>query len=188
MTTLTYRGLPCCTCQAEWFPAFEAELVARGLPVPRLMQLIGDAKASAKVHTSGGCADWDSIDVEIAAVARMMGAPATWVRDGSRDSFYDNQHTHSGLRGCVHMASGGLAQIKEVDVGGDGLLGGVADDPRLRDFLNRRTWRQGIEWHRLQDLRRARIAKIEKARARRAKARAVVQSTTRFINRLKALI
>lgn len=190
MTTLTYRGLPCCSCQAEWFPAFEEELREQGIitGVLTLAQLIGDAEDSAKVHTGGGCADWWETDIRISQVARSMGAPATWPRTGARDSFDDNRHTHSGLRGCPHMAPGALAQIREVDRGGDGLLGDVPDHPDLRNFVNRRSWKQGIQWHREQQVRRRRIAKLKAARARRAKWRRWSRRATDNINRLKSLI
>lgn len=164
-TTLFVRGLPACSCQVKWFPVFETELMQLNIidrPL-RLAQLIGDAKASAKVHTGGGCADWWETDIRIAQIAREMGAPATWPR--TTGSFADNQHTHSGIRGCPHMASGGLAQIREVDLGGDGLLGTAPDDPRLSPHLNGRTWQEGIAWAKRRQRIRAINAKIAEARA-----------------------
>lgn len=164
MSTSTVLGLPACSCQVAWFPPFLAELKARDLIESDadlgVVQLIGDAAASAKVHTKGGCADWRNADVRIATVAREMGAPATWLR--TTGSFVDNKHCHSGLRGCPHMAAGGLAQIAEVDKGGDGLVGTVPDDPRLKPFLNTRTWQEGIAWHREQ----ARLRAIERLNGR----------------------
>lgn len=169
MTTkiFRHRGFPCCSCQKLWFPAFEAELLARGLPVPQIAQLIGGAVASANTHATGGAADWWGVNVEVAATARMMGAPATWVR--STGSFADNKHTHSVLRGCPHLHPSAQAQIREVDAGGDGLIGNAADPPPLKDYLNQRTWQEGIAWHRALERRRARSMKIRRAKERKAK-------------------
>jgi hypothetical protein len=160
MTQLTYRGLPCCSCQAEWLPVFEEELRQLGLIESELTlaQLIGGAKASAGVHLGGGNADWWETNIEIAKIAREMGAPATWQR--ITGSFAKNQHTHSGLRGCPHMTPAGLDQIDEVDQGGDGLLGSALDDPRLVPHLNKRTWRQGVRWAKARQLERARLVTV----------------------------
>lgn len=158
--TLTYRGRPCCACQAAWLPVFEKELVDLGLIKKELTiaQLIGGAAASAGVHTDGGMADWWETDVEIAKVARQMGAPATWLR--TTGSFANNRHTHSGLRGCPHMNASARAQITEVDAGGDGLLGDAPDDPRLKAFVNKRTWREGVAWATERQLHRQRLITI----------------------------
>jgi hypothetical protein len=157
MTQQTYRGLPCCSCQAEWLPVFEQELRERDLikDTLHLAQLIGGAEKSKGVHLGGGCADWWETDVRIAQVAREMGAPATWPRTGVK--WIGNEHTHSGLRGCPHMTDAARQQVIEVDKGGDGLLGDVADPLVLRPFHNDRNWRQGIAWAKRQQLRRAKL-------------------------------
>lgn len=188
MTFIIYRGLPACPCQGRWFPVFEQELRELGIITAplRLAQLIGDAKDSAKVHTLGGCADWWETDVRIAQIAREMGAPATWTR--TTGSFADNQHTHSGLRGCPHMASGGLAQIREVDAGGDGLLGTAPDDPRLKPYLNTRSWEDGIAWAKRRQRIRALNAKIDAAQAEKAAATARIEADQAIKAKLTAKI
>jgi hypothetical protein len=52
----------------------------------------------------------------------------------------------------------------------------------------KRTWREGITWHKEQSLRRKRIAKLEATRARRAKWRRWSKRATANIERLKSLI
>lgn len=185
MTTKIFwhRGFPCCRCQKLWFPAFEAELLARGLPVPPLAQLIGGAVASANTHATGGAADWWGVNVEVAATARMMGAPATWIRETG--SFADNKHTHSVLRGCTHLHPSAQAQIREVDSAGDGLVGNTPDDPRLKDFRNDRTWQEGIQWHKAQRVRRRRLEKISKNKRNKEKWREWIQKANKRIKRLR---
>jgi hypothetical protein len=160
MTQLTIRNKPACECQYQWFPVFEQELRELGLIEKELTlaQLIGGAKASAGTHTGGGVADWWETDVEIAKVAREMGAPATWPR--TTGSFATNKHTHSVLRGCPHLAPAAVKQIVEVDAGGDGLVGSVADAAVLRKSLNTRTWKQGVTWAKKRQLQRARRVSI----------------------------
>jgi hypothetical protein len=130
----------------QWLPVFEQECRELGYLRTELdlAQLIGGAPDSAGVHLGGGMADWWQTDIRLAQLARDMGAPATWVREAG--SFANNRHTHSGLRGCPHMNATGLAQIREVDAGGDGLQGDAGDDPRLKPHLNKKTWQQGILW------------------------------------------
>lgn len=183
-----FAGKPCCPCDAEWLPALNEELIEQGIITKPLTiaQLIGMADASALVHSTGGAGDCWETDERIAYVMRQMGAVA-WPR--VTGSFAANRHTHWVLIGCPHLHAQGLAQIREAYAGGDGLLGDVPDDSALHAALfPKRTWRQGIVWHEAQQLRRRRIVKLERARARRAKARAVVKSSTKFIDRLKGLI
>lgn len=158
--TITVRGLPACPCQAAWFPVFEQELRERGIIKQHLTlaQLIGGAEASAGTHSGGGAADWWETDIRIAQVARELGAPATWPR--TTGSFANNKHTHSVLRGCPHLDPGAVAQINEVDRGGDGLVGSIADHPELKRFTNKRTWRQGIVHAKRKQLDRARVVTI----------------------------
>lgn len=177
MSTLTYRGFPCCLCLAEWLPFFEAELKARGVIKKSLdiAQLNGNATASAGTHKGGAFDVWQH-DPETMWVARQMGAPATWNR--VTGSFVDNEHTHGVLKGCAHNAAA-FYQITAVFAGFNGLgdngMGGPDDGPRP---IPGRTWRQGIEWHRQQVARRKRAARIQKLRARRAKLTAIIQKLT----------
>jgi hypothetical protein len=143
MTQQTYRGLPCCSCQAEWLTAFEQELADLDMPQLKIVQLIGDAPASAGRHHGGGNIDWWNIDIATARLARENGGLAM-LRDGSRDSFDNNKHSHVYLPGCPHMSEGAERDLSEVLAGGDGLVGSVPDDPRLAGAWTKGdTWRKG---------------------------------------------
>lgn len=166
---VTYAGRQCCPCDAEWLPAVNEELIEQGIITKPLTiaQLIGMASASALVHSTGGAGDCWETDERIAFVMRQMGAVAHPRVTGS---FANNRHTHWVLIGCPHLHQQGLDQIEETYAGGDGLLGDVPDHSALHAALwPKRTWRQGIAWHREQQLRRRRIVKLELARARKAK-------------------
>lgn len=153
----TFRGKPACECLAEWLPAYEAELQARGLLVGPLSiyQLIGGAAASAGTHSTGGA--FDLVDLpgdEDLWVARQMGADATWSR---KPPAFTTPHIHGVLRGCPHNGPARY-QIDEVDAGGDGLVGGAPDDgPRP---LSGRTWQRGLAWHSEQVKRRGLSGRI----------------------------
>lgn len=138
--TTTYYGLPCCPCQAEWLAAFARELADLKMPPLQIAQLIGDAPASQGRHLGGGNIDWWTVDVATARLARKCGGLAM-IRDGSRDSFDNNKHTHVYLPGCPHMSAGAKRDLDEVLKGGDGLVGSVPDDPRLAG-----AWKQGDTW------------------------------------------
>ena len=145
---VTFRGKPACPCLATWLPVYEAELLRRGIIRHSIdiYQLIGNAPASAGVHSQGGAFDIAQTQREAVAVAREMGADATWAR--TTGSFATNQHTHGVLRGCPHNGPARY-QINAVDAGYNGLghlgHGGRDDGPRP---LSRRTWREGIAWAR----------------------------------------
>lgn len=156
MTTLTYQGKPCCACQLEWLTVFQQELAARGLPPLQIAQLIGNAPASAGRHLGGGSIDWWSVDVATARLAREFGGLAM-IRDGSRDSFDNNKHTHTYLVGCPHMNVGAKSDLAEVLKGGDGLVGSTPDDPRLKGAYTGLTWKQGVTEMKLLQRRRARL-------------------------------
>lgn len=184
---LTLYGKPVDQCLLEWVPAFEEELREQGIITDRLnwAQFIGEADASALTHSWGGVADCWEIDPVIAKVARQMGAVA---HPRTAGSFANNKHTHLGLIGCPHMHPQARAQIAETYAGGDGLLGDVPDEVWLHQWLYpKRTWQQGIAWHREQQLRRRRLAKLEKARARTAKWRRWIKKNQPNIDRLKEL-
>jgi hypothetical protein len=188
MTTLQFRGHPACSCLVTWLPRFEAELLETDVidePL-HIAQLIGLAKDSAKVHSTGGAADLWETDPRVSLTARRMGA-VSWPR--VTGSFADNQHTHLVLIGCTHLHPQGVAQIKEAYAGGDGLLGDVPDDSVLHAALwPKRTWREGIAWQQAQSLRRKRIAKLALVRERREKWRRWSRRATANIERLKSLI
>lgn len=141
MTQLMYAGMPACPCQVQWLTAFARELADLKMPALQIAQLIGDAPASQGRHLGGGNIDWWTVDVATARLARSNGGLAM-IRDGSRDSFDGNKHTHVYLPGCPHMSDGAQRDMAEVLRGGDGLVGDVADDPRLRG-----AWIPGDTWH-----------------------------------------
>lgn len=187
-TTLTLYGLPVCSCLLTWVPAFEEELRELGIIDGKLSwsQFIGRASASALVHSTGGAGDCWETDERISIVARRMGAVSHPRISGP---FEDNQHTHLTLIGCTHLHQQGKDQIKETYAGGDGLLGDVPDDSDLHAALwPKRTWREGIAWHKEQQLRRKRIAKLEATRARKAKWQRWVKRANLNIDRLKGLL
>lgn len=143
--TVMFRGRPACTCLATWLPAYEAELLRRGVIEHSIdiYQLIGGATASAGTHATGGAFDIAQTSREAIAVARQMGADATWHRTPAQG--FPN-HTHGVLRGCPHNGPARY-QIDAVDAGYNGLghagRGGKDDGPRP---LSKRTWREGIAW------------------------------------------
>jgi hypothetical protein len=181
--TVIFRGLPACECLAKWLPAYEAELLARGVIRVSIdiAQLIGGAAASGGTHAEGGAADiWQTHRTAI-WVARQMGA-AAWAR--TTGSFAKNQHSHLVLRGCPHNGPARY-QIAALDKGYNGLgsggMGARDDGPRP---VPKRTWEQGLAWHREQK-RKRRIATIVKdLRERRADLNARL---TRLIAERKAL-
>ena len=143
--TLTYKGLPACSCQVEWLTVFERELADLKMPPLKIAQLIGDAPASAGRHLGGGNIDWWTVDVKTARLARENGGLAM-LRDGTRDSFDNNKHTHVYLPGCPHMSIGAQRDLQEVLAGGDGLIGNVPDDPRLKpSWIPGDTWQRGVK-------------------------------------------
>lgn len=159
MTQLTYQGLPCCACQLEWLTAFNAELAARGMKQLEIAQLIGNAPASAGRHLGGGNIDWWTVDVATARLARRFGGLAM-LRDGTRDSFDNNKHTHCYLFGCPHMSDGARRDMAEVLTGGDGLIGSVPDDPRLTGAWKGVTWQNGVKEMKSEAARRARTKRF----------------------------
>lgn len=148
--TVTFRGKPACSCLATWLPAYEAELLRRGVIRQSIdiYQLIGGAVASGGTHATGGAFDIAQTQDEAIAVARQMGADATWFRRKNWDGRGGMAHTHGVLRGCPHNGPARY-QIDAVDDGYNGLgrggRGAADDGPRP---LSKRTWQQGIEWAR----------------------------------------
>ena len=162
----SFRGRVACECLAAWLPAFEAELIARGVIKESIdiAQLTGAADASAGVHSQGGAFDIWQHDPVTVRVARKMGADATWAR--TTGSFANNRHTHGVLTGCPHNGPARY-QIEAVLSGGNGLgangMGGKDDGPRP---LFMRSWQEGIAWHRAQNRRRKIATILKSLRAR----------------------
>lgn len=158
-----FRGKPACTCLVAWLPAYERELIARGVLAKgqtlAIYQLIGNAAASSKTHSTGGAFDLVDLpgDVDL-WVARQMGADATWSRTTAQG--FSPAHVHGVLRGCPHAHPEARAQISSptigVDAGWNGLARpGVDDGPRP---LSGRSWEDGIRWQRDQARTRRRAA------------------------------
>lgn len=142
----TFRGYPACTCLAKWLPVYEAELQRRGILKGklRIYQLIGGAPQSGGTHSKGGA--FDLLDLPGAldvAIAREMGADATWSRPYNWDNRKGMAHIHGVLTGCPHNGPARY-QIDAVRNGLNGLANHARDTgPRP---LSGRTWEQGIAW------------------------------------------
>ncbi len=195
-----FRGLPACPCQVEWIPAFERHLRFLDILDPAeqlaIAQLIGGFSKSGGTHgdldqngnitAGGGASDiWltgAKADAAV-AVARQMGADATWHRPPNWDGKGGSEHVHCVLRACPHLTQSAVAQILAVDHNGDGLVGD-APDPGPRP-LSGRTWREGIAFARKQEEimqqtlneilavakdTRAQVAQLRAAESDRAKA------------------
>lgn len=154
----TFRGKPACDCLAAWLPAYEAELLARGiLPAGgslTIYQLIGGAAASGGTHATGGCFDVAQPKPDAVRVARKMGADATWFRPYNWDGKGGIAHIHGVLTGCPHNGPARY-QIDAVLDGYNGLGSGgrgARDDGPRPLFM--RSWSEGISWHRAQNRRR----------------------------------
>lgn len=143
----TFRGWRCCDCTARWLPPFEQLANQLGV-IPgdvKILQLRGSNPASAGTHAGGGAIDLGFYSGDqaraLVALARDMGADATWYRpwDG-------NHHVHAVLRGCP-LNQGARYQISAVDAGYNGLgtdgRDGPDDGPRP---LSYRTFEQGITY------------------------------------------
>ena len=153
--TVMFRGKPACECLAAWLPAYERELIARGiLPLGgslTIYQLIGGAPQSGGTHATGGA--FDLLDLpggEDIAVARQMGADATWLRPKGWDGADGIAHIHGVLTGCPHNGPARY-QIDAVVRGYNGLGRGgygAPDDGPLP--LSHRTWQAGLAWRREQ--------------------------------------
>jgi hypothetical protein len=183
--TVMFRGKPACTCLAAWLPAYERELIARGI-LPKsgaltIYQLIGGAAASAGTHSTGGA--FDLLDLpggEDVAIARQMGADATWLRPKNWDGKNGMAHIHGVLTGCPHNGPARY-QIDAVVRGYNGLgRGGAAapDDGPLP--LSHRTWQQGLAWRREQ-IRLRRRARLT------ARIRVIVAEKDKLTAQLKRL-
>lgn len=156
----SYRGLPACTCLAEWLPLFE-DMIGRQVT---WWQLAGDAPASAGFHRYGGSADCPTLSESELRIARNMGA-AAWNR-----WWANNYHAHMRLNGCPHNTVA-QPQVADLNEGRDG-TGSLSDNTGPRDNGPRdgvrwplRTWREGIQWAREQkDPNMALLADLDAAR------------------------
>lgn len=148
MANYSFGGKPACYCLSVWLPAYENELLRRGVIKYNLdvYQLIGGAAASGGTHATGGAFDIGQTSSTAIYVARQMGADATWHRPYNWDSKGGMSHTHGVLRGCPHNTPARY-QIEAVDAGYNGLGSGGrgARDTGPRP-LSGRTWQQGITW------------------------------------------
>jgi hypothetical protein len=157
-----YGGEWACPCQIAWLPVYERALrhfeILGETEQLLYAQLIGGFSGSGGTHGvldaqgnfigGGGAADIWLVGPRADRavwVARQMGADATWHRLAGWDGPGSDEHIHSVLRGCPHLAPAAQAQISAVDSNGDGLGGTTLPDPGPRP-LSGRTWREGIEW------------------------------------------
>lgn len=153
----SFRGFTSCKCLAQWLPVFERLLVLKGYIKQSIdvLQLTGTYSLSGGTHQAGGVFDIKQYDTRIVAVAREMGAPATWLRNMNyADGSPGNTHTHGVLTGCEHnwpAAYQITAQRRGYDGMGQGWYGGQylwgygGKDPHP-DPKTYRTWTQGIAW------------------------------------------
>jgi len=162
-----------CECLAAWLPVLERLALARGYIKFNLdiIQLTGGNPLSADTHSKGGAFDLWQFDKRIVALAREMGAPATWMRPWT-----NNNHTHGVLSGCIHNAPA-YYQVTAQRAGYDGLgVGGRAGKDTHPAPSTYRTWKQGIAWA------EAEIKKIEAEKAAAALAKqAEIERMQEFI-------
>lgn len=141
------HGWVACYCLAEWLKWYERVLLARGLIKSNIdvWQLTGGASASAGTHSQGGAFDllYQTTDAHV-AVAREMGAPATWRRTTAQG--FSRTHAHGVLSDCAHNEPARY-QIAAQYAGRDGLgwRGMQGPDTHARPSTYR-SWREGIEW------------------------------------------
>lgn len=144
---------PCRPEQKAWLEAYEAEALRRnragklgyikyGLDI---FQTIGGAAKSGGTHLEGVCIDTAQISFEMVALAREMGADASWHRKKNWDGKGGIVHCHINLRGIgnVHAIYQYTSTKSGVDHGKNGLANGAKDDgPKP---LSKRTYKQGID-------------------------------------------
>ena len=130
-----------CDCLLAWWPWFTRLGIALGIIRESfdVLQFTGANPKSAGTHAGGGVFDIRQVDPRVVALARAMGAWATYLR-----LWKDNEHTHGVLAGCPHVAPQAQDQLDEVRANGDGLVGNRPDPHPDPDTW--RTWSQGIAW------------------------------------------
>ena len=141
-----FRGRVACDCLIEWLPVYERMMLAAGEIKFNLdiIQLTGAASASAGTHSQGGAADLVQRSDRAVAIARRMGARATWRRVTSQG--FSGDHMHVVLTGCPHNEPARY-QISAVRAGFNGLgylgRGGLDYHPDPpADVI----WSSGIAW------------------------------------------
>jgi endonuclease/exonuclease/phosphatase family metal-dependent hydrolase len=143
------RKWPVCSCLQKWLPAYQDEMLRQGAIKHSLdlFQAIGDAPASMKYHSTGGCEDQAQQSTLALTIARNMGG-AAFPRD-ERDGM--SPHCHIGLKGCPHMYWAAKAQIPSLEKGRNGLVNNKPDrGPRAGIKWPLRTWEEGIAWAKAQ--------------------------------------
>ena len=145
----TYSGKVSCVCLAAWLPWLERLCLAHGYIRYRLdvLQLTGNYSLSGGTHAGGGVYDIKQYDARIVALAREMGAPATWMRNMLyADGSPGNTHTHGVLSGCPHNSQARYQITAQRDgYDGMGYMGRKGPDQHP-DPKVYRTWSQGITW------------------------------------------
>ena len=174
-----FRGHPACPCLATWLPVYEAELQRRGILVGPLhiYQLIGGAPQSGGTHATGGAFDLLDLPGDVDWwVARQMGADASWSRPYNWDGHDGMAHFHGVLTGCIHNGPARY-QIDDVRAGLNGLANRGRDTgPRP---LSNRTWREGIEWAKEQDMTPEQQAQLDRIEAKLADIDKVLKRITK---------
>lgn len=178
-----FRGRPTCMCMKKWLPVYERELIDRKLLKVEvdIYQLHGFATASANTHKGGGVADLAQFTPQQLAVARQMGGVSSYRGAPA----FSTPHAHLVLKGCPHLDPSAAAQVKEIEEGGDGLVGTAKDaGPRHPIPIPFRTWEAGIAWALANQKRRALTVKIK---AQRVTVRRARRKLERLIDRRAAL-
>lgn len=155
----SFRGFTSCVCLAAWLPVLERLALAHGFIKEKLdiLQLTGDYALSGGNHREGGVFDIKQYDTRIVALAREMGAPATWLRNMNyADGSPGNTHTHGVLTGCPHNTPAAYqitAQRRGYNGMGQGAPGtayagmwGYGGKDPHPDPATYRTHTQGIAW------------------------------------------
>lgn len=153
-----FRSEVGCDCLIEWLQLLERLCVLKGYIKYRLdiLQLTGGYALSGGTHYAGGVFDIKQYDRRIVALAREMGAPATWMRDMPyADGSPGNTHTHGVLSGCPHNLPGRYqitAQARGYNGMGKGTVypyvgvWGYGGKDSHADPVTYRSWSQGIAW------------------------------------------
>ena len=149
----------CTPKQKAWLEAYQAEAIRRtkagmkgyiqyGLDI---FQVIGGAAKSAGTHLvdpdsdEAVCIDFGNTSYKMIALAREMGADATWHRKKNWDGHGGMAHGHINIRGLKNRYANYQYNSTRsgVDYGKNGLANGAKDDgPKP---LSKRTYKQGID-------------------------------------------
>jgi hypothetical protein len=143
----SFRGFTSCDCLAQWLPIYEQLLFIRGLIADQIdiIQLTGNAAASAGTHSQGGAADLLQFTDTQVKLAREMGAPAAWHRTTAQG--FARDHQHLVLNACPHNAPARYQlDAQRAGFNGLGSDGRLGPDPLKGSPTTYRTWSQGISW------------------------------------------